>query len=83
MIVRKLYTTRKDGVNLYITYSDNWVKIKQSTTDTVYDSAIDVESAPYTYTETDEPVDNPIDPDYHEPDVAAQEALDIIFGGAE
>ena len=81
MIIRKLYTTRKDGVNLYITYSDNGLKIKQSPTNTVYDSAIDVESAPYTYTETDEPVDEPIDPDYHEPNLEAQDALNIIFGG--
>ena len=83
MIVRKLYTTRKDGVKLYITYSDAEMKIEQSQTGLLYDSAIDVENAPYTYTETNEPVDEPIDPEYHEPDLPAQDALDAIFGGAE
>lgn len=82
MIVRKLYTTRRDGVKLYITYSDNGMKIEQSPTGIVYDSAVDVESAPYTYTETEEPVEEPIDPDYHEPNLVAQDALDVIFGGA-
>lgn len=83
MIVRKLYMTRKDGVNLYITYSDAGMKIEQSLTGILYDSAIDVENAPYTYTETDEPVEGPIDSEYHEPDIPAQDALDAIFGGSE
>lgn len=83
MIVRKLYITRKDGVKLYITYSDSGMKIAQSPTGILYDSAVDVENAPYTYTETNDPVDEPIDPEYHEPDIPAQDALDAIFGGAE
>lgn len=83
MIVRNPYTTRKDGVNLYISYSDANLKIRQDQTGAVYDSAIDVENAPYTYTETNEPVEEPIDPEYHEPDIPAQDALDAIFGGAE
>lgn len=83
MIVRKLYTTRRDGVKLYITYSDAGMKIEQSPTEIIYDSAVDVETAPYTYTETDEPVEEPIDTVYHEPDIPAQDALDAIFGGAE
>lgn len=83
MIVRKLYTTRRDGAKLYITYSDSGMKIAQSPTGILYDSAIDVENAPYTYTETNEPVDEPIDPEYHEPDISAQDALDAIFGGME
>lgn len=83
MIVRKLYTTRRDGVKLYITYSDSGMKIEQSPTGILYDSAVDVEKAPYTYTETNEPVEEPIDPEYHESDISAQDALDLIFGGAE
>lgn len=83
MIVRNPYTTRKDGVNLYISYSDANLKILQDQTGAVYDAAIDVETAPYTYTETNEPVDGPVDPEYHEPDIPAQDALDAIFGGAE
>lgn len=83
MIVRKFYLIRPDGVNLYISYSDANLKIRQDQTGAVYDAAIDVETAPYTYTETSEPVGEPIDPEYHEPDIPAQDALDAIFGGAE
>lgn len=54
MIIREFYLTREDGVNLYKTYSDQGFKIKQIETGVVYDEAIDVENAPYTYEETDE-----------------------------
>ena len=51
MIVREFYRTRNDGVNLYHTYSDAGFTIIRN--DGVeYDEAIDVESAPYTYTES-------------------------------
>ena len=83
MVIKKEYATRKDGVRLWISYSDCGNKIRQEQTGILYDSAIDVENAPYTYTETNEPVDEPIDPEYHEPDIPAQDALDAIFGGAE
>lgn len=83
MIVRKFYLIRPDGVNLYISYSDANLKIRQDQTGAVYDAAIDVETAPYTYTETSEPVGEPIDPEYHELDIPAQDALDAIFGGAK
>lgn len=53
MIKRELYKTRTDGVNLYKTYSDEGYRIKQIETSNVYDEAIDVEDAPYTYEETD------------------------------
>lgn len=53
MVVREFYLTRKDGVNLYRSYSDKGYKIKQVETGVIYDEAIDVESAPYTYEETD------------------------------
>ena len=83
MVIKKEYATRKDGVRLLISYSDGGKKIRQEQTGILYDSAIDVENAPYTYTETSEPVDEPVDPEYHEPDIPAQDALDAIFGGAE
>ena len=83
MIIKSIYMTRPDGVNLYISYSDANLKIRQDQTGAVYDAAVDVEHAPYTYTETNEPVEEPIDPEYHEPDIPAQDALDYIFGGAE
>lgn len=57
MIVRKFYETRKDGVNLYRTYSDENYKIRQIETDLVYDEAIDVENAGYTYEETEEKIE--------------------------
>ena len=53
MIKRELYKTRKDGINLYRTYSDEGYRIKQIETGNIYDEAIDVEDTPYTYEETD------------------------------
>lgn len=53
MIKREFYKTRNDGVNLYRTYSDSNYLIKQLETNSLYQEAIDVENAPYTYEETD------------------------------
>ena len=51
MIVREFYRTREDGINLYRTFSDAGFTIIRN--DGVeYDEAIDVEDAPYTYTES-------------------------------
>ena len=57
MIVKEFFRTREDGVNLYRTYSDADMKIRKVGTDEVYDEAIDVEGAPYTYEETDIPIE--------------------------
>ena len=57
MIIREFYRTRKDGVNLYRTYSDAGFYIIQNETSIMYNEAIDVEDAPYTYTESDELVE--------------------------
>lgn len=54
MIVREFYATRKDGVNLFKTYSDQSLMIKKAGTEEIYDDAIDVEGAPFTYEETAE-----------------------------
>lgn len=54
MIVREYYERRFDGVNLYKTYSDAGYFILQNETGVKYGEAIDVESAPYTYSETGE-----------------------------
>lgn len=66
------YTTRSGGVELYRfavpntkttdkDKTEHWdspqFKIRQDQTGTLYDEAIDVEDAPYTYTETDIPVE--------------------------
>ena len=53
-IIREFYKTRKDGVNLFRTYSNEDFFILQNETQTKYTEAIDVENTPYTYAETDE-----------------------------
>lgn len=57
MIVREYHSTRKDGVNLYRTYSDAGLYILQNETNIEYAEAVDVENAPYTYIETDKPIE--------------------------
>jgi hypothetical protein len=57
MLKKEFYRTREDGVNLYRTYSDENFMIRQNETGNLYDEAIDVENAPYTYTETDIPIE--------------------------
>ena len=57
MIVREFYRQREDGVNLYRTYSDENYKIRQIETGVIYDEAIDVENAEYTYEETEEKIE--------------------------
>lgn len=57
MIKPKFYKTRKDGVNLYITKSENGFKILQVETGQVYNEAVDVEGVNYTYKETTEKID--------------------------
>ena len=56
MIITEFYKTRKDGVNLYRTYSDANMLIKQDQTNILYEEAIDVENSGYTYTETEIPI---------------------------
>lgn len=57
MVVTDYYRTRTDGTVLNRTYSSLGLKIKQNETGNVYDEAIDVEGSPYTYTESDTPVE--------------------------
>lgn len=57
MIIKEYFTTRKDGVKLYKTYSDSGFYIRKVGTEEIYDEAIDVESAPYEYEETDEKIE--------------------------
>lgn len=70
MIVKEEYKTRSDGVKLFRIYSDEGKFIIQNETGISYEEAIDVENAPYTYTESDEDVE-----------LSAEEALNIILGG--
>lgn len=55
-LIKEFYKVRTDGVRLYKFYSDNNYYIKQYPTEIEYEDAIDVETAPYTYIETDKPI---------------------------
>ena len=57
MIIKEFYATRKDGVRLYRTYSDANVYIRKVGTEEEYTEAIDVESAPFEYIETDKAIE--------------------------
>ena len=61
MIIKSFYEKRAEGVKLYRTFSDKNVYIKQNQTGAEYSEAIDIKNAPYTYTETDRPIDIPED----------------------
>lgn len=74
MIDTRFLRTRKDGVNLYRTYSDNGFYILQNETNIEYAEAIDVENAPYTYSETDKPI--PEEPS--EEDATEQDYLNAL-----
>ena len=59
MIQRQFYKKRKDGVNLYITFSDEGMLIEKKASLKIrdlYRTAIDVESANFEYVETSEPI---------------------------
>ena len=62
--------TRTDG--LVYTYSDVGKKIQKVGTDEIYDTAIDLPNAGYTYAETDA-----------DSEISDAEALEIITGGAD
>ena len=58
MLIKELYTTRNDGVVLYRTYSDAKMMIHKIDTEEYYAEAIDVETAPWSYEETDMPIED-------------------------
>lgn len=63
MVVKEFYKTREDGVNLFRTYSDaGFTLIRNDGVE--YSEAIDVETAPYTYTESENPIE--VDPEEEE-----------------
>lgn len=79
MIIKELYMTRADGVKLFRSYSDEGKQIIQNETGEIYDEAIDVENAPYTYTESDLYIDGWVDTEIEE----KARAYDILMGVAE
>ena len=58
MIVREYLMTRKDGVKLYKTYSDQNKYIRKVGTEEEYDIASDIENASYTYEETEKEIES-------------------------
>lgn len=61
MIKKEFYKKRNDGKKLYKSYSDKNLKIKQLETEIIFDEAIDVEDAAYTYEETNQVIEEAID----------------------
>lgn len=59
-------------VELVRHYSDSYVKIRQIETNILYNDAIDLVPCPYTYEETNIPIDDD--------ELTSEEALDIITG---
>lgn len=59
MIQKEFFKIREDGINLYKTYSTEGFYIQKIGTKEVYNEAIDVESAPYKYFETDKKIEIP------------------------
>ena len=57
-ILKEFYGTRTDGVNLYRTYSDAGMMLLQNETGIEYSDAVDIENAPYTYSELEKPIDD-------------------------
>ena len=82
MIQREFYTQRKDDLKRYRTYSDAGMMIRQNETGAEYAEAIDVEGAPYTYTETETPIEPP-EMTTEERLQDAETALEIMFGEAQ
>lgn len=82
MIVQETYKTRSDGVKLIRTYSDAGKKIIQNETGVTYDEAIDVETAGYTYSESEEDIEGE---EMTVPDEITEkaQAYDILMGITE
>lgn len=78
MIVKEFYKTRKDGVNLYKTYSDERYLIRKIGTEEVYSEAIDVENVSFEYEETTEKIEVE-ETETSETELKAQ-AYDILVG---
>jgi len=78
MIVKEFFSTRFDGMKLYRIYSDKGFKIRQTETENIYDEAIDIESASWTYTESDIPIDD----SYEKDEISKKaDAWDELTGG--
>lgn len=82
-IVKELYKTKKDGVKLYKTYSDEGYMIKKVGTDELYEEAIDVESSTYEYEETTELIEDTSETGLSSEIELKAQAYDILVGEVE
>lgn len=84
-IVKELFITRADGVNLFRTYSDEGKQILQVETGVVYEEAVDIENAPYTYVEYEEPIEPEFsdDPEDTNPEVEKGDEESTVMTRAE
>lgn len=57
MVQKEYFTTRRDGVKLFKSYSDANKHIRKIGTEEVYTEAIDVEFANFEYEETDDVIE--------------------------
>lgn len=74
MVDKKYFKTREDGVKLFHISSTEGKHLLQNETGEVYNSPlVDVENAPYTYTEVE----------VEDEELTAEEALALIMGGAD
>lgn len=78
-IIKEFYKTRKDGISLYKTYSDEQFIIHKIGTEEYYEEAIDIENASYEYEETEEKIKGK---ELSELELKAQ-AYDILIGEVE
>lgn len=79
-IVKEFYKTRKDGINLYKSYSNEGYMIHKIGTEETYSEAIDVENAPFEYEETTEKIE--VVEELSNIEMKAK-AYDILIGEAE
>ena len=56
-VIKEYFDIRSDGVRLFRTYSDEGYTLIQNETGIEYSEAIDVEGAPYTYSETENKIE--------------------------
>lgn len=56
-VIKEYFDIRSDGVRLFRSYSDEGYTLIQNETGIEYSEAIDVEDAPYTYTETENKIE--------------------------
>lgn len=74
MIIKVLFDTREDGIDLYRTYSDKNCMIRDTQTGAIYTEAIDVSENQNIYEETDIQIEGV--------ELSDKEVLEILLGGS-